>query len=1150
MRSFIRFQVIAAILLMASMANAQQVLGSFPTMDGGFEGQASSGALTSATIATGATTTVWTTSSASLATFQTSSPRTGNRYVNFNSASTSKRLQSPTTTVSGAVGGAGAVLNSTQYTVQYYYRTAGATAPGGTPQIGVNPDGTSFSLTYVAVTLNATNGAWQKVAAQHTPGAASNTPRYGVGIARFNTAMTAAVDIDDFVVYAGTTDVTAPDTASTPSISAVSSNSLTVNWSAPGTGVDGGGYMVVRYSDTTGQANPNVNGIYGVGQTIGTGTIVALTTSTNFVDNGRSASTTYYYRVYTVDKAFNYSAPVATHATTGAPPAPASEPTVQASSVTIGTVTSTGFTITWTSGNGSNRLVLIKLNSAVDAAPSDQATYTANTVYSSGDQIGSGNYVVYNGTGNSVTVSGLTKGSFYFVKVFEFNGSSATENYLTTGAPTGSEMAAGSISAQATGLWSATGTWAGGVVPTSGDNVTIPSPYTVTADAATQSCAKLTIDNGASLISNGSNVTSGNQKTVKVYGNAIVANGAAGDGTGSDGLRIDLFNSSTTTTISGTGSFKVSKLLPGVVVPEIKISRDITLTYQASASSPGAGWQFTNTSAVYSLTTIDNGVTLTFGPYTNFSTTSSTSTDAPLSWLCNLNGTITTGANGSVNLRTDASHYGVFKINSGGVMNVNNTFNPAGTADSSTIVVDGTLNLGPATADFSNALQVITGSGSVVLPSGGTISVGAADGLNSTTGPIRTTTRSFNTAANYTFSGTSAQTTGADMPATVNNLTVNNAAGVTLSASTTVSNALNLTSGLLTLGSNNLVLETAATVGGTPSASAMVVATGSGVIQKNYSATGSFTFPVGDNTGTAEYSPASINVTAAGGFSSAYVGVKLFNAKESNNTSSSNYINRYWTVSSSGITTPTYTATFTYLPADVVGSEVGLSGGKYDGSWMDLGAVNTVTHTITGTDLTTFSNFTAGEAAAVPVELSSLTVVAGHSAAELRWNTATEQNNAGFEVEKNINNSWTKIGFVEGHGTTNAPQSYTFTDASAKGSVAYRLKQMDRNGAFKYSGIVEATVALTAEDYALSQNFPNPFNPNTMVSFAVQERQPVNVTVYNALGQAVETLFNGVAEPNQLYTVSFNGAQLSSGTYFYALRSKDRHEVRKMLLTK
>ncbi len=95
-----------------------------------------------------------------------------------------------------------------------------------------------------------------------------------------------------------------------------------------------------------------------------------------------------------------------------------------------------------------------------------------------------------------------------------------------------------------------------------------------------------------------------------------------------------------------------------------------------------------------------------------------------------------------------------------------------------------------------------------------------------------------------------------------------------------------------------------------------------------------------------------------------------------------------------------------------------------------------------------------------------------------------------------------------------------------------------------------ARSGIMPNDFVLHQNYPNPFNPNTTIAFAMKNTEQVNVTVYNALGQVVTTLFNGVADAGRVYSLRLNGSNLSSGTYFYALRSASRNEVRKMLLTK
>ena len=118
------------------------------------------------------------------------------------------------------------------------------------------------------------------------------------------------------------------------------------------------------------------------------------------------------------------------------------------------------------------------------------------------------------------------------------------------------------------------------------------------------------------------------------------------------------------------------------------------------------------------------------------------------------------------------------------------------------------------------------------------------------------------------------------------------------------------------------------------------------------------------------------------------------------------------------------------------------------------------------------------------------------------------------------------------------------------GSFSYRLKQTNRDGSFSYSPEVAVKATLTADDYKLSQNYPNPFNPTTKFNFAMKTTQHVAVKVYNNLGQEVVTLFDGTVPADQIQEVTFDGARLASGIYFYVLRSQDRVDVRKMLMVK
>jgi hypothetical protein len=178
----------------------------------------------------------------------------------------------------------------------------------------------------------------------------------------------------------------------------------------------------------------------------------------------------------------------------------------------------------------------------------------------------------------------------------------------------------------------------------------------------------------------------------------------------------------------------------------------------------------------------------------------------------------------------------------------------------------------------------------------------------------------------------------------------------------------------------------------------------------------------------------------------------------------------------------------------------------------------------------------------------------GSSCAILHWKTASEQNNAGFEVQKFMTTHPGLLSVLwmvtEQHASSNMNIHLLIIQSVKAGRVSYRLKQVDRDGQFAYSPVIETEMSLSETDFTLSQNYPNPFNPTTNISFAVKERQFVSLKVYNLVGQEVATLVNGVVEPNSLQTVEFNGKDLSSGIYFYSLNAGNRHEVRKLMLMK
>jgi hypothetical protein len=196
----------------------------------------------------------------------------------------------------------------------------------------------------------------------------------------------------------------------------------------------------------------------------------------------------------------------------------------------------------------------------------------------------------------------------------------------------------------------------------------------------------------------------------------------------------------------------------------------------------------------------------------------------------------------------------------------------------------------------------------------------------------------------------------------------------------------------------------------------------------------------------------------------------------------------------------------------------------------------------------------------LPVELISFSAKYSDEYIEILWSTAAEINNYGFEIEKKLKDNWEKIGFKEGHGNSNSKKSYNFFDKNLSGGKnLYRLKQIDNDGTFEYSGIVEVDVKLIPKDFNLSQNYPNPFNPSTKIKFSIPSSQNplpdgasgglVTLIVYDILGNEAATLINESYSPGE-YEADFNAEGLSSGVYIARLSFAGQSRLVKMNLLK
>jgi hypothetical protein len=139
------------------------------------------------------------------------------------------------------------------------------------------------------------------------------------------------------------------------------------------------------------------------------------------------------------------------------------------------------------------------------------------------------------------------------------------------------------------------------------------------------------------------------------------------------------------------------------------------------------------------------------------------------------------------------------------------------------------------------------------------------------------------------------------------------------------------------------------------------------------------------------------------------------------------------------------------------------------------------------------------------------------------------------------------------------PHEYSWTHVGvAPGSYWYRLKQVDFDGTVSFTEareiILDAPTSVDEKElphvFALQQNYPNPFNPTTTIRFSVGRTGHASVTLFNALGQEIQTLFSGDAQAGQNYSLQVDASHLSSGVYFYRLESSGTSALKRMLILK
>lgn len=188
----------------------------------------------------------------------------------------------------------------------------------------------------------------------------------------------------------------------------------------------------------------------------------------------------------------------------------------------------------------------------------------------------------------------------------------------------------------------------------------------------------------------------------------------------------------------------------------------------------------------------------------------------------------------------------------------------------------------------------------------------------------------------------------------------------------------------------------------------------------------------------------------------------------------------------------------------------------------------------------------------VPVEMVTFNATVSGNGINLTWKTASELNNFGFEIERSYDGlEFHKIGFANGGGSTADERVYNFIDnftASTATSLFYRLKQLDYDGHFEYSDVINVLYDIPTE-FSMEQNFPNPFNPSTTINYSLATNSRVSIKVYNMLGKEVSELINKEM-PSGKHSIEFNAAHLSSGIYIVEMNAGSFNAKQKISLLK
>lgn len=759
---------------------------------------------------------------------------------------------------------------------------------------------------------------------------------------------------------------------------------------------------------------------------------------------------------------------------------------------------------------------------------------TTNQVIVYGNVTGTGTHTC-TGTGelqletNGATISGATLGN---LKIYSAGGGTIT----ATAAP--------SITGN---LRLTAGTLADGgfTIPVAGDiegtgSHTGAGRIQMTGSARTISGASLTnlqLNNAGGYSLSGSPTIAGvltlTSGTLTVGANTLTLSGSSPVRTSGN---INASNASSTVTFTNTGA---------ITLPASTFTGNVkNLTVSGSGGSVALGQSLTITGTV----TVGSGATLTLGANT---LTGSGTTAVSGSGTIALTGALGTQLS-SFTTNTLKSN-GTYQFNGSSTQTIPaDTYNNIYCTNTSAInlggnvTIDGTLTLISGNGNFNIGANTLAISNPIAGTGASTLLVGGAT-------------------SNLTINGSAP---GINIPGSVtslNNLNISNSQIVTGGASLVINGTLTLeaTAGFLNMGGNTL------TIGTSTSNTGNIVRNGGSIrgTLRRWFASGASSnniFPLDNGSGAFSQAKVTFNSLTTGGTLTATFhnsgsgslpnqgnGNYLPTGPSMGNVNLINLAPQYWTITAGdGLASPNYNLELIgdAIPNISIIDYIAIIK-RNDGAspWTWSSANYSVT---TGTNTnpvlyynggTSFSDFGVGGNAdnLLPVELSSFTASVDKQNVKLNWTTSHELNNQGFDIERKSSSAeWKKIGYAEGHGTTNQLQNYSFTDVGLNtGNYNYRLKQIDYNGNFGYHDLSAEVIIGIPAKYSLAQNYPNPFNPTTKINYDLPFDSKVEIKIYDMTGREVANLLDATQSAG-FYTVTFNASAFASGVYFYRINAK------------